>query len=722
MQFMRDYKVMRFWIRASLFSCLGISFLIALGMRFLNEDLLVALCSGRDTLAGLLGKPDQWSFTMPGKIWVDQSWLTHLIYYLSYSMLEELGPVLLKGLLLALCLVVLCLRCRSLGAGLDATVTALVLGTLALAPFLQIRAENFGVLYFLVFASLLTAPASWGRWRLVGCLVILAVWSNSHGSFLLGLVLLGLRVVVEILCSSKSLAALIRRYSFQANRLLAQQNGNPTGIPPSNIEGTHKLDVLGWLVTWVVSVAIVALFNPYGPANALLPFRQLSASRMTSQSADWIPLLDRNQFWQHGFLQPLDVTPFLLLLAITGGLVAAALVSNGIREKLGRRFTGKMRPEVLMEVLIPLLLLVMAFRFRRMILFAAPALVPAAAVLLQVNLDALTGRFDREGRSGRIRIMRLIAGGALTVCLLVMGEQFSIKTVVPYMPSNPVRHDRPVTSQLMSFDAYALDVVRFMKDNGIKGRMLTSWTAGAFLLFSDPKIKVFMDARDQSFYSDEIIELYFSIMNSRREDIPRTLEVLDRYQVSYAVLATNVGDFDLATLLMETRKWACIYKDDEFLLLARSDSEKIGPSSRSLTLNTLQYRSDDTRLLSEAVRSQFMTGKVPPELLTWLQDYCRHHPDPDLYSLITLAINGKSPCLCPEARSFLMSEVQRLAGMDYMVAAGATSIVKSLIIVAGILEGDELRCHAGTNAQTYSRLRKGAARIYAELEAKYRGY
>ena len=117
-----------------------------------------------------------------------------------------------------------------------------------------------------------------------------------------------------------------------------------------------------------------------------------------------------------------------------------------------------------------------------------------------------------------------------------------------------------------------------------------------------------------------------------------------------------------------------------------------------------------------------MTGKVPPELLTWLQNYCRHHPDPDLYSLITLAINGKSPCLCSEARSFLMSEVQRLAGMDYMVAAGVTSIVKSLIIVAGILEGDTLRCHAGKNAETYSRLRRGAFKVYAELEAKYRGY
>ena len=719
---MRVYEVVRFWIRVSLFSCLGISFLIALGMRFLNEDFLVALCSGRDTLAGLLGNPDQWSFTMPGKIWVDQSWLTHLIYYLSYSMLDDLGPVLLKGLLLTFCLVVLYLRCRSLAAGVEATVTALVVGTLALAPFLQIRAENFGVLYFLLFSVFLTAPASWGRWRQAGCLAILAIWCNSHGSFLLGLVLLGLRVVVEILCTSKSLAALLRSYSFQANGSLDLQNGSPACMPPSHVEDAHEIDVLGWLITWVVSVATVAFFNPYGPANAFLPFRQLSASRMTSQSTDWIPLLHWNQFWQHGFLQPLDVTPFLLLLVITVGLIAATLVSGGIRQRLSRPFTGKTGPEVLMEVLIPLLLLVMAFRFRRMILFAAPALVPVAAMLLQANMDALTSWFERKGRSGRIRLIQLIAGGALTACCLFLVEQFSVKTVVPYMPSNPMRHDRPLIKQLMSFDAYTLNVVRFMKDNGIKGRMLTSWTAGAFLLFSDPEIKVFMDARDQSFYSDEVIELYFSIMKSRRETISRTLEALDRYQVAYAVLATNVGDFDLATLLMETRKWACIYKDHEFLLLARSDSEKLHLSSQSPSLKAFRYRSDDTRLVSEAVTSQFMTGKMPPELLTWLQDYCRRAPYPDLYSLTTLALSGESRCLGTEARSFLMSEAQRLAKMDYMIAAGATSIVRSLMIVAGILESDEFRCHAGANARTYSRLRKGAAKIYAELEDKYRGY
>jgi hypothetical protein len=526
-----------------------------------------------------------------------------------------------------------------------------------------------------------------------------------------------MRVLVEILCSRDLLAALPFSGSSQSREsAVLPKEGHAPG------DATEGCDVSGWLATWVASVAIMAFVNPYGPANALMPFRQLSASRMTSQSADWIPLLDWNQFWQHGFLQPLDVKPFLILLVFTGALFASALISTSMRSRLCRPLTGRVRPETLMEALIPVVLMIMAFRFRRMILFAGAALVPATAALLQSHIDVIRERLQDWGHSSSLRIPQLIAGGALTVGALFLAEQFMSKTVVPYRPSNPVRLDRPVISQLMSFDAYSMDVARFMRDNGIKGRMLTSWTAGAFLLFGDPEIKVFMDARDQSFYSDKIIDLYFSVMNSKRQDIPRTLQVLDQYQVSYAVLATNVGDFDLATLLMETKKWACIYKDREFILLGRVDPEKTGGILGSSNLSALKYRSDDTRMVSEAVRSQFLTGEVPRELVKWLEDYCRRKPNPDLYSLTTLALNRDSPCLRPEARSFLMSEAQRLAGADYMVASGATSIIKSLVIVAGILESDELRCHAGAHAQTYARLRQEAFRINGQLENKYRGY
>ena len=673
-------------------------------------------------MAGLLAKPDRWSFTMPGKIWVDQSWLTHLMYYLSYSELHDLGPVLLKALLLALCLVVLYFRCRSLGAGLESSLAAIVLGTLALAPVLEIRAENFGVLYFLVFAASLCAPDTWGRWRQAACLAVMALWCNSHGSFMLGFALLGLRVLVEPLSKSKLLAYLVPRWTFRTEKDPALSSDNQSGVPSSRVEYVDDSDVSGWLTTWLLSIAIMAFLNPYGPANFMMPFHQLSASRMTSQSADWIPLLNWDQLWSHGLFRPLDVKPFLFLIAFSGALAAAALTSGRIRETLGRRLTNKSLPAALIEVIIPLTLLIMAFRFRRMILFAAPALVPLVAVLIQAHLDALAKRLQDRGSLGRARTLQFLAAGVLTGCLLFLGDQFLAKTVVPYMPSNPMRHDRLVISQLMSFDAYDMGAAQFMKDNGIRGRVLCTWTAAAFLLFSDPEIKVFMDARDQSFYSDQVIGSYFSIMHSRPQDMPRTLKILDSHQVSLALLATNAADFDLATRLMETRQWACIYKDDEFLLLARSASEIFGPMFRSLSLRGLRYRSDDKRLVSEAVMSQFFSGKMPPELLVRLQDYVRRKPDPALYSLITVALNGRSPCLSSETRTFLTSELGRLTGMDYMVPAGATTVVRSLMLVAGLLEGDAIGCHSGNNAKTYTKLRLRAAKIQAELENEYRGY
>jgi len=128
-------------------------------------------------------------------------------------------------------------------------------------------------------------------------------------------------------------------------------------MPPSHVEGAHEIDVLGWLATWVVSVATVAFFNPYGPANAFLPFRQLSASRMTSQSADWIPLLSLESILAAWF--PATIGRDALHPPF-GDHSRADRSDPCIRRnssRLSRPFTGKTGPEVLMEVLIPLLLL-----------------------------------------------------------------------------------------------------------------------------------------------------------------------------------------------------------------------------------------------------------------------------------------------------------------------------------------------------------------------------
>jgi len=102
-------------VRILLISCLAVSTLIALGMPVWNEDLFVAFCSGRDTLNGYLGRPHTWSFTLGYPVLVDQAWLSHLAHYVSYRLVGELGPVLVKSLLFVACMFIIYFSCLGIG-------------------------------------------------------------------------------------------------------------------------------------------------------------------------------------------------------------------------------------------------------------------------------------------------------------------------------------------------------------------------------------------------------------------------------------------------------------------------------------------------------------------------------------------------------------------------------------------------------------------------------
>ncbi len=251
---------------APLFLCVVISGLIAWTMPFTNEDLFLALCAGRDIFAGRLAAPDQWCFSASGIVWVDHSWLSHLIYYLSYRWLEDLGPVLLKAALLSASLGLLYFRCRALSVPPGISMIALTLGTLSLAPFLKIRAENFGMFYFVLLTTILTLPPSQGKWRYPASLLVLGVWSNGHGSFMLGFLLIGLRFLVTLLYRMEA-----KRGESAAAELLHEQSQ----------------DVSWWAVTLALSVPIMAFANPYGPENLSMLSPQYVAKPITDLWIDW---------------------------------------------------------------------------------------------------------------------------------------------------------------------------------------------------------------------------------------------------------------------------------------------------------------------------------------------------------------------------------------------------------------------------------------------------
>ena len=116
-----------------------LAFVLAAGNRSLNSDLYLGLASGKMTLTGHIAQPDHWSFTASDRVWIDQSWLSNVFYYLSYRSLGFIGPVALKVALLLGCVIILFYRCRRLGASTGLTLLALWPALITVSPGLALK-------------------------------------------------------------------------------------------------------------------------------------------------------------------------------------------------------------------------------------------------------------------------------------------------------------------------------------------------------------------------------------------------------------------------------------------------------------------------------------------------------------------------------------------------------------------------------------------------------
>ncbi len=251
--------------RILLILSVSLASVVALTTRYVNEDLFGGLAAGRDICQGMLAAADHWSFTAPGNVWVNQAWLSHLLLYVSYDRLGPFGPLCLKVVLFGGCLAIILFRCRSLGASTEVSLIALLGGLLAVGPFVGLRQENFGLFFFIAFSALLTTNAFSRLVRGGGLLVVMALWSNFHGSFMLGLAL------VMAKAGLVTVRNLVARAAHHAN--------------------SSWKDATEWCLLAGASVVIAATANPYGIANVTMPFRQLGTATVTEHSADWLPLL-----------------------------------------------------------------------------------------------------------------------------------------------------------------------------------------------------------------------------------------------------------------------------------------------------------------------------------------------------------------------------------------------------------------------------------------------
>jgi len=154
-------------------------------------DLAYQVRAGDEILrTGALPGVDSWTFTVPGALWVDQQWLAQVVLAALHGFGGwELLAVLRAGLVSAMTGILVAVAvARGVGPRL-ASILALCAFALA-APALALRPQLFGLVLFAALLWLVAARARHPRVFLAAPLLVL-LWANVHGSFVLGPALLG---------------------------------------------------------------------------------------------------------------------------------------------------------------------------------------------------------------------------------------------------------------------------------------------------------------------------------------------------------------------------------------------------------------------------------------------------------------------------------------------------------------------------------------------------
>jgi hypothetical protein len=135
---------------------------------------------------------DPFSWTAGGESWQPNAWMSDVMFswfrevggLITMSIYRSLG-VLFIGLLLWWML-------RRVGAGAWPTVAAVFLGELSMMPFITERPQVMGFVLFGIMMLILHSALQRSWIALTGLGVLLALWANLHGSFIMGVGVVGL--------------------------------------------------------------------------------------------------------------------------------------------------------------------------------------------------------------------------------------------------------------------------------------------------------------------------------------------------------------------------------------------------------------------------------------------------------------------------------------------------------------------------------------------------
>jgi hypothetical protein len=399
---------------------------------------------------GRLLTTDPFSLTRAGEPWVNPSWLAQLLLYGVYQLAGLPGLNVLTALMVTLAFA--CTWPLMEGPGL---LRAFILVGVVAVSGVYWSARPQILSFALAGACLLLLEKGRAdrRWWF-GLPVLLALWANVHGGFIIGLMLVSAYLGGELV-------------EAVADRLRS-------GAAWGSIWVQRKTAVLNLLAVLLVCTACVSL-NPYGPRLLAYPVRTVAIGTLQTAIDEW---------QSPDFHRP-DTLPFLALLIVTLFLIAVS----------PRRKTGR-------EIMLFAVLAALALVARRNIALFALCLAPMIAQHTWVLLGPWAGwQSGADPTPAQPRALR-VANAVLLVILALAALAKMVEPLSPERNAQAVREQQP------------LDAIAYLKETRPAGPLFNSYNWGGYLIWSLwPTYRTFVDGRTDLF-GDEILEVYVGAWNA----------------------------------------------------------------------------------------------------------------------------------------------------------------------------------------------------------------
>jgi hypothetical protein len=416
----------------------------------LDSDLWWHLRAGEQMLK--TGKPllsDVFSYTRFGSAWINHSWLSEIILA---GLFRAGGFLALGGLVSVLAAGSMALIFLQMEGPAVVLSFIVILASLVAAPLWTPRPQLFSFALFAVMQYLLYLY----KWKEKNLLWVLPplflVWSNLHGGYTLGFLLIGTIILGEIL-----------------NHL----TGNASALPWAKILR---------LSLWSLAGFLAAGINPNGINIWLIPFKTINVS----------VLQQFIQEWASPDFHDLTQQPFLWLLF-------ALFISTGLS---GRKSDGS---DLVSVSFFGILALAARRNFGPFALAAAPVLARSLQALTsswqeRLRLPAWFQRQKANQKDLPFAVTRginlsLVAVLGLTACLKLYG----------------VTHPAVIDAQVRSL--YPAGAVTWLRDHPASGRIFNAYNWGGYLTWSLPEYPVFVDGRTDLF-GDEILGEWMKIVQA----------------------------------------------------------------------------------------------------------------------------------------------------------------------------------------------------------------